>query len=448
VVTGGALAESTSETSSMDVIDPSNSAISDAISGDHLASAVIVTTSVDDPEATAPGVITPAAVPGSLAPSDDPSGSPDPASRLSSTLPAKAPPSDAVGVLSQALSSAKSTNGIGDYVASIFGSLGFGTPTATSASSAASGNRDAGGSGLAQTSDPGGEQASILSSGIPTAFTEQHTTQESAYIPDAVVTRSDGQSITVVQQESAIVVHDDSSVVTLAAGSQMTADGLTYSLRPTGNGVVVNGQDLTLSAYQAGVTASEPSAAVISGSNGQQLTVVQAGSKAIIAAAGSTVTLNPDAQTTFEGRTFEQASSGILVDGSSAVLSRLTVDAVSVNAASQTVISVGDSLFTASKQSDGGYQVTVDTTTFELYPGDSPVTLSSVTISEASDGSVQTVGALSSSTSTSVVTAQASSSTTGQASSATALSSASWTPHRAALAMLVAVVLSVGSILI
>ncbi|KAK3634308.1 hypothetical protein LTR56_015342 [Elasticomyces elasticus] len=325
---------------------------------------------------------------------------------------------DALGVLSQAVSTAQSTTNIGGYIASI---LGISSSTDESLSSSADPSAFAisvaddpslsngpsasaappatqAGSALETSASPGTIiTQSVPSSGaLPPSATfdaETFTTQDvnlSAINNDpptsvAYMTHPDGKTLTVEAQGAATVVYAGSTAISLTEGAQYTVQGNTISLPSTADGILVNGGSMAFSNEPtASRVASTVNGAVVTGTNGGALTVLQTGSFVVVAGGSTTLTLSPGAQSTIEGIMLSQAVSSdeVLINGTPATLSELAADPT---LASAILITAEDQTLTIARQTGSDYVVAAGPSLATLSPG-VQTTFNGVTLSMATSG--------------------------------------------------------------
>ncbi|KAK3073686.1 hypothetical protein LTR53_004500 [Teratosphaeriaceae sp. CCFEE 6253] len=212
----------------------------------------------------------------------------------------------------------------------------------------------------------------------------------------AVVTASDGQQVTAVQTGSSIVFAAGSSTITLAQGSSTTFAGQTVAALTDGSSVVVGSSTVALSAPSL-----PTSGAVITGSAGQQVTVVQQGSSYAVQDGSSTLILSAGAITTLDGVGISVPKTGgaPVVNGQTLTASVLApadpsvvTEAIATGSASQaiTIQAQGSSYVVADGSSTAtlaagttasfdGVAISVPTSGGVAVVGDSTVTLSEVT---------------------------------------------------------------------
>ncbi|KAK5685339.1 hypothetical protein LTS10_003417 [Elasticomyces elasticus] len=339
----------------------------------------------------------------------------DPASVQSTT----ATPTDALGVLSQAVSTAQSTTNIGGYIASILGissstdgSLsGTADPSASSADDPSPSNEPPAsvappatqtGSALETTASLGtlNTQSVPLSGEVPPSATnnaETFTSQDVSPpalsddptndVPASVayITQPDGQTLTVKAQGTATVVYAGSTAISITEGAQVTVQGNTISLPSTADGLLVNGGSVAFSDEPtASYVAPAVTGTVVTGTNGGALTVLQTGSFAVVAGGSTTLTLSPGAQSTLEGIILSQAASSdeVLINGTPATLSELAADPTS---AFVIVITAEEQTLTIARQTGSEYVVAAGSSLATLSPG-VQTTFNGVTLSVATSG--------------------------------------------------------------
>ena len=103
---------------------------------------------------------------------------------------------------------------------------------------------------------------------------------------EAVLTGTDGQSVTALREGSSIIVEDASSTVTLGVGSQATIDGITFSAPALSNGVFVDGTTISMTKAPAGTTSSGESGTVKSTETPTSHVVTAQGSSATTTSSG------------------------------------------------------------------------------------------------------------------------------------------------------------------
>ncbi|KAK5707802.1 hypothetical protein LTR97_000340 [Elasticomyces elasticus] len=422
------VADTTSES-----LDPGETSASSQVVGQSSAgvpSSYAETSTLDPPVTSQPPSATtnegPSSLPGTNESSDPTSeastaevsnsadSSDDPTSVKSTT----ASPTDALGVLTQAVSTAQSTTNIGGYIASILGissstdgSLGSSADPSAFASSAAddpslSNGPSASaappaiqaGSALETLASPG----TIITQSVPSSGAlpssaindaETFTTQDvspSAISNDptanvAYITQPDGQTLTVGAQGAATVVYAGSAAISLTEGAQYTVQGNTISLPSTADGILVNGGSVAFSNEPtASPVASTVNGAVITGTNGGILTVLQTGSFAVVAGGSTTLTLSPGAQSTLEGIMLSQAASSdeVLINGTPATLSELAADPT---LASAILITAEEQTLTIARKTGSDYVVAAGSSLATLSPG-VQTTFNGVTLSMATSG--------------------------------------------------------------
>ncbi|KAK6409171.1 hypothetical protein LTR81_016524 [Elasticomyces elasticus] len=339
----------------------------------------------------------------------------DPTSVQSTT----ASPTDALGVLSQAVSTAQSTTNIGGYIASILGissstdgSLSNSADPSAFASSAvddpslsnglsasgASLATEAGSASETSSPDPSNTQG-VPGQVLPSAANDAKTsTAQGVNLPAltndptsdspasvAYITQPDGQTLTVEAQGTATVVHAGSTAISLTEGAELTVQGNTISLPSTADGILVNGGSVAFSEEPtASYVAPAVTGTVVTGTNGRVLTVLQTGSFAVVAGGSTTLTLSPGAQSTLEGITLSQAASSdeVLVNGTPAILSELGADPT---LASAIVITAEEQTLTIARQPGSDYVVAAGSSLATLSPG-VQTTFNGVTLSVATSG--------------------------------------------------------------
>ncbi|KAK5726372.1 hypothetical protein LTR17_012803 [Elasticomyces elasticus] len=194
-------------------------------------------------------------------------------------------------------------------------------------------------------------------------------TQPSYAAPQAIVTASDGQQVTFSQQGSSVVLAAGTSKVTLAQGSTTVFAGQTVSAASSPGAVLVGSSSILLSSSSYAAPQ-----AIVTASNGQQVTAVQQGSSVVLAVGSSSTTLAQGSSATFAGQTIAAYSSGIVVDGSSVQLSTppaATPGAVFTGSAGQSI---------TVQQQGQSYVVQDGTSTINLAPG-SGTTFAGATVS-------------------------------------------------------------------
>ncbi|KAK5742192.1 hypothetical protein LTR17_003433 [Elasticomyces elasticus] len=339
----------------------------------------------------------------------------DPTSVQSTT----ASPTDALGVLSQAVSTAQSTTNIGGYIASILGissstdeSLSNSADPSAFASSAvddpsltnglpasgASLATEAGSASETSSPDPSNTQG-VPGQVLPSAANDAKTsTAQDVNLPAltndptsdsrasvAYITQPDGQTLTVEAQGTATVVHAGSTAISLTEGAELTVQGNTISLPSTADGILVNGGSVAFSEEPtASYVAPAVTGTVVTGTNGRVLTVLQTGSFAVVAGGSTSLTLSPGAQSTLEGITLSQAASSdeVLINGTPATLSELGADPT---LASAIVITAEEQTLTIARQPGSDYVVAAGSSLATLSPG-VQTTFNGVTLSVATSG--------------------------------------------------------------
>ncbi|KAK5715833.1 hypothetical protein LTR17_016587 [Elasticomyces elasticus] len=253
-----------------------------------------------------------------------------------------ASPTDAIGVLSQALSQNWLTTGPGDYVASGLGLsasvAGPSSPIRNSLTSVADATKSEQGSTytskLYEThvifeSEPGYAASSIV-------ISKTGPLASSALLTDTV----DTQQITI--NESVIIV-------------------ATYQ-----GALIVDGTTMGIDTSDAA-----PGLTHLDSMNGQALTLVPAGSLFLVEAATSTALLSSGGEITFEGKTVSQSDHGALVDGTAATFSQLSETLVPNNGPSHSLLTVGGPTTTAGDQPGEGFQSSLSNSPRVSFPASS-----------------------------------------------------------------------------
>jgi trimeric autotransporter adhesin len=147
----------------------------------------------------------------------------------------------------------------------------------------------------------------------------------------AIITEESGQIATIEQHDSAYLIKDGSSTITLNVGEATTFHGMTISDPQSSSIAVVNGQAVTLSNVESQTTPTDTARpkAVFTDSDGQAVTVVRQGSSYLVQDASTAIEVSLGSQTVFGGETISVPTSGsvIVVDGESRTLSTSTSSA-------------------------------------------------------------------------------------------------------------------------
>ncbi|KAK3676182.1 hypothetical protein LTR78_003932 [Recurvomyces mirabilis] len=207
-----------------------------------------------------------------------------------------------------------------------------------------------------------------------------------------------GQSITAIQSGSAVIVAGISSTLVLSQGATGTIEGNPITVASSASGLVVGGSTAILS-HAPSVTTQ----AVITGSAGQSITLVQQGQSFSLIGSSSTVVLAAGASTTFQGQTISvPLSTGAAnVNGNSVTLSAASPAPASV--VTQAVISSNSGQAVTVLQQGSSYEVQLGTSTIHLTAG-GITTIAGATISAPTSGSVLLVNGHSTLLSTQAVT--------------------------------------------
>ncbi|KAK0320931.1 hypothetical protein LTR82_008250 [Friedmanniomyces endolithicus] len=192
----------------------------------------------------------------------------------------------------------------------------------------------------------------------------------------AVVTASNGQHITALQQGPFVVIAAGTSTITLAQGSSTTFAGVSVAADPNAGGVVVGSSAISL-----GPAPTVAAQAIVTASNGQQITAVQQGSSVVVAVGGSSITVAQGLITTLAGQTIAaiSAGNGVVVDGSTVLLTTPTLatsGAVFTDLAGQSVTIL----------QQGSSYVVQDGTSTHVLPVGSATSVDGMTISAPSTG--------------------------------------------------------------
>ena len=135
----------------------------------------------------------------------------------------------------------------------------------------------------------------------------------------AVLTAFNGQQLTVLQSASSVVIIGAGTTTTIRDGGVATVYGQTISVASNGGDVVADGRTVSSTA----LAATDLTQAVATGSDGQQLTILQQGSSYVVQGASTTAMLRAGAVTTIQGLNMSLPMSGgdVVVDGQTAFFS-------------------------------------------------------------------------------------------------------------------------------
>ncbi|TKA54877.1 hypothetical protein B0A55_11788, partial [Friedmanniomyces simplex] len=143
----------------------------------------------------------------------------------------------------------------------------------------------------------------------------------------AIMTASNGQQVTAVQQGSSAVFAVGASSITVAQGSTTTFAGQTIAAVSGATGITVDGSTVSLTPP----TLATPGA-VFTGSAGQSITVLQQGQSYIVQDGASTISLTAGVGTAFDGAVVSvptSASGGApshaVVNGQTVALSEVSI---------------------------------------------------------------------------------------------------------------------------
>jgi hypothetical protein len=124
---------------------------------------------------------------------------------------------------------------------------------------------------------------------------------------------SDGQPVTVDQVGGSLVVYNGNSALTLSPGETQVVDGATIG-DPAGRSYYVNGSPIAMAQQTPAASGSEY---VVTGADGQLVTVLSEGSQVLVEDASTTVMLRPGADIRIDGEIFSLPTtrSGVFIDG-------------------------------------------------------------------------------------------------------------------------------------
>ena len=197
----------------------------------------------------------------------------------------------------------------------------------------------------------------------------------------AVVTGSAGRQVTVSQQGSSIVLAAGTSTIMLAQGSSTTFAGVSVAADPGAGGVVVGSSTIPL-----GRSSPLATQAVVTASNGQQITAVQQGSSVVVAVGGSSITVAQGLTTMLAGQTIaaDSGGTGVVVDGSTVLLTTPTL-------ASSGAVFTGSAGQSITVLQQGSSYVVQDGTSTLALPAGSATSVDGITISAPSTGGAPVV---------------------------------------------------------
>ena len=190
----------------------------------------------------------------------------------------------------------------------------------------------------------------------------------------AIVTGAQGQTMFVSRTNSELHIVAGGSTATLQAGETTVYDGRTFSAAQAGASYAVLDGSSTLSLYAAD-TLAHAATAQITGSQGQQVQVVNEGGNFFVADGQFSIVLGAGQTATFDGKTLGAAQSGsyFVVDGSTtmtmdaAASSSTAVDATITGSQGQTVqISNQDGNLVAA---DGSSSITISAGQVAVFDG-------------------------------------------------------------------------------
>ncbi|KAK5135210.1 hypothetical protein LTR08_005459 [Meristemomyces frigidus] len=207
-------------------------------------------------------------------------------------------------------------------------------------------------------------------------------------VTGAVVTGSNGQAITAVQQKSAVILKDGSSTITVPFGADVTFDGHAVSI-PTAppDAIMLDGSSVALTAADAEQTAAEE--AIATGSDGQPFTIAQSGSLVILADASLTTTLPIGYQATLDGNSISLSSIGGIADVDGTLVSLSSYETVASTAAEAVITGSSGQRVTVSQS--GSLVILADASLTTTLPLGSQATFDGETISVPNSGDVANV---------------------------------------------------------
>lgn len=179
----------------------------------------------------------------------------------------------------------------------------------------------------------------------------------------AVITAASQGQVTVLQQGSSYLVNDGGNSITVAAGAAATMDGDTISIPSSDGFVIVNGVSAAVSTLtQDSLASAAQSKAVVAGSDGQFVTIIQAGSSILVEDASAEVTMSAGAQVTMDGLTISAPGliGGVHVNGNTVTF---TNAAASLSSVDPTTEATSSDLVTSSSSQPGAPQSISSTAT-------------------------------------------------------------------------------------
>lgn len=155
-----------------------------------------------------------------------------------------------------------------------------------------------------------GQTVSAPSSGGSAVVVNGKTFSSSAAVSEVVVT-TNGHTVTAIPIGSSVVLAEGSSTLTISNGAAATFAGQVVSAEPSGSGIVVNGQALSVSAASPSATEQ-----IVITTNGHTFTVLETVITALLLEdMSSTLTLLNGQVATFESQTVSGAAPAIVVNG-------------------------------------------------------------------------------------------------------------------------------------
>lgn len=158
------------------------------------------------------------------------------------------------------------------------------------------------------------------------------TSEDGAYAGQAtaVVMGSDGHPVTLAPQASYLVIEDGSSTTTVAPGDMLTLDGEIFSMPNSAvGGLMMDGATIS---FLSGMTNGGQTEAIVTGSDGQPMTIILKGSNVVVDGIPSTVTVDAGEKLTLDGETIgvPKSSDGVVVvDGTTIYLSNAVIRSTS-----------------------------------------------------------------------------------------------------------------------